>query len=268
MERENLEAKKILRTIKNRVRNFIRSPKELMLGIKLLFIYIEYRATQNKIKFLYKLSFEELRRLSEFKDGLIKQEVSGFLQDNSDYNSKFQEWWFKHSNLEGMYDPSLKIYQKLLDLISDNSNIKTFIDLGCNSGEVVHRLSQIGIDAVGVDFPSVVSRIQWPIKTIALDLNEQFPTGTYDVIFCREILEHITNPDRFLKCCRQIAHPGTFLFISCPYTNRHYLNNAFHLRILSHDQLTMMVERHGFKLVETFIDRESNVVIAQNQGNK
>jgi len=167
-----------------------------------------------------------------------------------------------------MCDASLKIYQKLLSLIKNNNDIKTIIDLGCNSGEVVYTLSQIGKDAVGVDFPSVVNRIQWPIKTVALDLNEDFPTGTYDVIVCRKTLEHVTNPEKFLKCCRQIAHPGTFIFISYPCTKRQYRNNAFHLRILDHDQLAMLVERHGFKVVEIFADRESNVVIAQNQWNE
>lgn len=146
-------------------------------------MYINYKAAQNKIKFLPELSFDKFRRLSEFKNWLITQEMGDFLKENPDYTSKFNEWMFSQSNLEGIYDVSLKIYQKLSKLINNNRSIKTFIDLGCNSGDVVHTVSQMGIDAVGVDLPFLTNRIQLPIKTMALDLNRQFPTGTYDIVF-------------------------------------------------------------------------------------
>ncbi len=85
------------------------------------------------------------------------------------------------------------------------------------------------------------------------------------LFFCRETIEHVSDPDNFLECCRQIAHPESFLFISCPYTNRQYVLNVFHLRVLSRDQLTSMVQKHGFKVLETFVEHESNVIIAQKK---
>ena len=254
-----------LRRLKDRVEIIIYSPKGIMLGVKTLIMYNDYKAAQNKIKFFSELSFDEFRRLSEFRNGLITQEMGDFLKDNPDYTSKFNEWMYSQSTPEGTFDVSLKIYQKLSKLINSNRSIKAFIDLGCNSGDVVHTVSQMGIDAVGVDLPLLINRIKLPIKTMALDLNRQVPTGTYDIILCRETIEHVSDPDNLLECCRQITRPGSFLFISCPYTNRQYVLNAFHLRILSCDQLTFMVEKHGFKVLETFVEHESNVIIAQKK---
>ncbi len=254
-----------LRSLKNRGEKIIRSPKEVIIGIKTSLMFINYKAEQNKIKFLSELSFDEFRRLSEFKNGLITQEMGEFLKNNPDYTSKFNEWEYSQSSPEGIYDSSLTIYQKLSKLIKSNRNIKTFIDLGCNSGDVVYTVSQMGIDAVGVDLPLLIKRIQLPIKTVALDLNLQIPTGTYDIIFCRETIEHVSDPDNLLKCCRQIARPKSFLFISCPFAKRQYVLNAFHLRVLSRDQLTFMVQKHGFKVLETFVEHESNVIIAQKK---
>ena len=254
-----------MRSLKSMGEKIIYSPKEIILGVKTLSIYINYKSAQNKIKFLSELPFDEFRRLSEYRNGLITQEMGDFLQDNPDYTSKFNEWMYSQSTPEGIFDVSLKIYEKLSKLINNNRSIKTFIDLGCNSGDVVHNVSQMGIDAVGVDLPLLINRIKLPIQTMALDLNRQFPTGTYDIVFCRETIEHISDPDNLLECCEQITRPESFLFISCPYTNRQYVLNAFHLRVLSRDQLTFMVERHGFKVLEIFAEHESNVIIAQKK---
>lgn len=251
--------------MKNPVLSFLYHLKEVLWRTKLFFLLTIYQTTSNKKKFLNILPFESLRRLAEFKDGLIKQEVCLFFKDNPEHCSKFQEWWFSHSTPEGIFDPSLKMFQKLTELINNEKNIKTFVDLGCNMGEVVYKASLFGLDAVGVDFPSVIQRVKLPIKTIPLDLNKKFPEGTYDIIFCRETFEHVNDPDDFLNHCREIAGPRTFLFLSCPYTSRHFKDNAFHLRILSRDELTMLLKNHGFKILEMFIDRESNIVIAQKE---
>ena len=64
------------------------STKEIFSGIKTFSVYINYKAAHNKNTFLAKLTFEELRRLSEFRNGLITQEIGAFLKDNPDYNSK------------------------------------------------------------------------------------------------------------------------------------------------------------------------------------
>jgi 2-polyprenyl-3-methyl-5-hydroxy-6-metoxy-1,4-benzoquinol methylase len=254
-----------MRSLKNRGGKIIYSPKEIILGVKTLLMYTNYKLAQNKIKFLSKLPFDEFKRLSEFRNGLITQEMGDFLQGNPDYTSQFNELMYSQSTPEGIFDVSLKMYEKLSKLISDNRCIKTFIDLGCNSGDVVHKVSQMGIDAVGVDLPLLINRIKLPIKTMTLDLNRQCPTGTYDIVFCRETIEHVSDPDNLLECCKQITRPESFLFISCPYTNRQYFLNAFHLRILSRDQLTFMVEKHGFKVLETFVEHESNVIVAQKK---
>lgn len=210
-----------------------------------------------------RLSFEELRRFSEFNDGALASEISRFLRNDPQRNSAFQEWWFARAEPEGKFDPSLKMYQILSELLERKDRVRSLVDLGCNSGEVVYAAARLGVDAVGVDLPAVVRRITLPIKTIALDLNREFPPGTYDVIVCREVFEHVSDADAFLDSCSRIAHPGTTLLLSCPYTTRQLAGNAFHLRVLSREELSDVIERHGFVATEIFSEHESNVVIAE-----
>ena len=245
------------------IHKIIKALRERISRLNTWRIYNKYLLTQRKNTYLSKLSFDHLRKLSEFRKGTLKNEIGAHLLTNSECNSQFQEWWFSRSNPEGKFDQNLKIYQKLQNLIISNNTIKEFIDLGCNLGEVVYHVSQLGVNAVGVDFPSVITRISLPINKLSMDLNKQFPSGKYDIIFCREILEHITNPDLFLANCSQISNPGGYLFISCPFTNRQYQSNAFHLRIFKQEQLAEILRKYGFKILETMVDGESNVLIAK-----
>ncbi len=87
-------------------------------------------------------------------------------------------------------------------------------------------------------------------------------------LICRETIEHVSDPDNLLECCKHITYPEPFLFISCPYTNSSVCFKRVSLKVLSSDQLTVLVQRHGFKVLETFVDRESNVIIAQKIKNE
>ncbi|MFH2204577.1 MAG: class I SAM-dependent methyltransferase [Elusimicrobiota bacterium] len=228
-----------------------------------LFIYMRYRLSADKTGFLRALPFESLHRLAEFRSKAVKEEISSFLRDNPDHNSKLQEWQFLRADAEGLFDPSQEVFQKLLATVKADKAIRTFIDIGCNSGEVTHQMTELGIEATGIDFPKVVATIPWPIKAIGMDLNKEFPTGSYDIVFCKGTFEHFSDPDGFLANCAGISHPGTYLFISCPYSARHYEDNAFHLRILSREQLSALLKTHGFETKDVFADREENFAIAR-----
>lgn len=254
---------KVFETARRVLRRCARVPAELLWWARLWYLYKKSLRSRNKDHMYRRLSFEELRRLSEFKDGALASDISRFLRSNPQHNSAFQEWWFSRAEPEGQFDLSLKMYQILNKLLERKDNLKSLVDLGCNSGEVVYAAAQCGLDAVGVDLPAVVRRIALPIKTIALDLNREFPPGTYDVIVCREVFEHVSDADAFLEGCSRIAHPGTILLLSCPYTARHFAGNAFHLRVLSREDLRDAIERHGFVVREIFSEHESNVVIAE-----
>ena len=240
-----------------------RKSVDLLWRARLAYLYGKTMKSNNKDDVYRRLSFEELRRLSEFNGGALASDISQFLKNDPQRNSSFQEWWFARAEPEGKFDLSLKIYQVLNELLERKENVRSLIDLGCNSGAVVYAAMQRGINAVGVDLPSVIGRITLPIKAIAMDLNREFPAGTFDIILGREVFEHVSDADAFLEGCNRIAHWGTILLLSCPYTRRQFENNAFHLRVLNRDELRDVIERHGFVVREIFCEHESHVVVAE-----
>jgi 2-polyprenyl-3-methyl-5-hydroxy-6-metoxy-1,4-benzoquinol methylase len=212
-----------------------------------------------------RLGFEELRRLAEFRGGVLAADISRLLREDPRHNTAFQQWWFAQAAPEGKFDLSQRMY-RLLDELLGSGRVRSLVDLGCNSGEVVAAAAGRGVEALGVDLPEVVRRITLPIKTMALDLNRAFPPGTYDAILCREVFEHVSDADAFLARCAGIAHRGTVLLPSCPYTARQFDGNAFHLRVLSAAELRQAVERHGFLVRDLFREHESHVIVAERGG--
>src|SRR3989449_10013455 len=60
-----------------------------------------------------RLPFEELRRLAEFRQGILAADISRFLRENPHHNTAFQQWGVARGTPEGKFGLSLRMYQVL-----------------------------------------------------------------------------------------------------------------------------------------------------------
>lgn len=219
-----------------------------------------YETAVDKDALLSSLSYNTFRIFSEYEDGKYASETADFLKRNPAYNSKLQEFYFS-SNVKGLDEGTYlswdRLYHKMDEILQQN-NIKTFIDLGCNAGEIVQRVAKRGIESVGVDLPEVVKKITVPIRTIAADLNSDRIDGTYDLILCRETFEHISDERRFLKMVREMMNDKSWFLLSCPYTEKQFHGNAFHLNVQSKEKLSALLQEVGFKIEDVYEQEDSN----------
>jgi 2-polyprenyl-3-methyl-5-hydroxy-6-metoxy-1,4-benzoquinol methylase len=82
-------------------------------------------------------------------------------------------------------------------LIKEVFQPKRVLDLGCGPGALMHLLWEIGVDVEGIDFaessrglatPQVRDRI-----TVGQVTDQTLkPANSYDLVVCREVLEHLT----------------------------------------------------------------------------
>jgi 2-polyprenyl-3-methyl-5-hydroxy-6-metoxy-1,4-benzoquinol methylase len=219
-----------------------------------------YETAVDKDALLRSLDYDTFRIFSEYQHGKYARDTADFLKHNPQYNSRLQEYYFSLESKgldEGTYLSWDRLYHKLDEIIR-RGDIKTFIDLGCNSGEIVHRVSQRGIDAVGVDLPQVVKKITLPIRRIAADLNSDNLEGKYDLILCRETFEHISDERRFLNMVREMLTDTGWFLLSCPYTTRQFHGNALHLNVQSKETLSRLLKETGFKIEEIYEQEDSN----------
>ena len=78
--------------------------------------------------------------------------------------------------------------------------------------------------------------------------------NSYDVIICRELIEHLTNPDKLLSEMYRMLKEGGYLFIATPNAYSIPPDGINHLRGYTPQGFVETIERH-FKI----IDRRGNI---------
>ncbi|MBT5707059.1 MAG: class I SAM-dependent methyltransferase [Verrucomicrobia bacterium] len=90
------------------------------------------------------------------------------------------------------------------------------LDLGCGHGIFGKELSQHQCD---VHYADQTNDLAQELKSasffqIDLDKDPYAPLGSHDLVICSNVLEHLSDPDRFLENCRSILKPNGYLYLS------------------------------------------------------
>jgi SAM-dependent methyltransferase/DNA-directed RNA polymerase subunit RPC12/RpoP len=95
-----------------------------------------------------------------------------------------------------------------------------FLEIGCAGGAFLHEAQQNGYRVRGVEFSSEMAefaRQKFGLDVFAGELvDAKFPTGTFDVVFMGDVLEHIAEPVELLKEIHRVANEKALLVIAVP----------------------------------------------------
>lgn len=110
---------------------------------------------------------------------------------------------------------------KKIDFFVKN-NKKKVLDVGCASGSFVYFAKEAGLNPIGIDLDP--DSIKFGQKE-GLDLRNgtlksmKFKKESFDGIHLGDIIEHIKDPESFLKECLRILKKDGTIIISTPNTN-------------------------------------------------
>lgn len=175
-----------------------------------------------------------------------------------DYYQKvtLQRWWHNHK---------FETFKKLVD----TKHFRKILDLGCASGAMTNKLSQIFPDAqiTGVDtYNAAISygREQYPhIKFLIADAHKlPFRNNSFDLVVCYETIEHLVNPEIALKEINRVIKKtgmavvamdsGSLLFRIVWWFWEKTLGKAWqgaHLHPFHHSELEDLIINSKFKIV-------------------
>jgi len=120
----------------------------------------------------------------------------------------------------------------VLDLIEVNELAKV-LDLGCSDGQFALRIAEKAktLDIFGIEFLKEASQRAGDrgIGVLQADLNRALPLAaeSFDVVHANQVIEHLSETDRFIKEVYRILKPGGYAIISTP--NLASLHNIFSL---------------------------------------
>ena len=147
---------------------------------------------------------------------------------NADQNEldKFSQlahrWWDPNSEFKPLHD----INPLRLAWIDSHAGIsgKTILDVGCGGGILSESMAQRGATVTGIDLSDKAlgvaklhllesgNKVDYQ-KSSAEEFADQAP-GSFDVVTCMEMLEHVPNPASIISACSVLVKPGGHVFFS------------------------------------------------------
>merc|ERR1711879_59202 len=142
-------------------------------------------------------------------------------------------WWDPESEFKPLHD----INPLRCNYIDELAHLagKTVLDVGCGGGILSEAMAQRGADVSGIDMgeaPLNVARLH--ALESGLDINyQQIPVeqlaeeqpGSFDIVTCPEMLEHVPDPSSVIRACAKLVKPGGHVFFST--LNRNPKSYAF-----------------------------------------
>jgi len=193
---------------------------------------------------------------------------AGEIKKFSDLASR---WWDKESEFRPLHE----INPLRLDYIEQRAGSlagKRVLDVGCGGGILSDSMAVKGADVVGIDMGEAqlsvaklhqlesgqkVEYIHSSVEAMA-----QKHAGSFDLVTCMEMMEHVPDPASVVNACAKLVKPGGDVFFST--INR--TPKAFALAIIGAEYLLKMLPK-GTHEYQKFIrpselaqwSRESNL---------
>lgn len=150
-------------------------------------------------------------------------------QDNFDpaelakFSDLAHRWWDKESE----FRPLHQINPLRLDWIQNLIPLKglRILDVGCGGGILADAMARKGADVLGIDLATKALKVAQlhameaqtegvQYREISAEALAAEQPGSFDVVTCMEMLEHVPDPSLVVKACATLVKPGGHVFFS------------------------------------------------------
>jgi 2-polyprenyl-6-hydroxyphenyl methylase/3-demethylubiquinone-9 3-methyltransferase len=131
-------------------------------------------------------------------------------------------WWDKNSEFKPLHDIN-PLRSNYIDLHSPVAE-KKILDVGCGGGILTEALAQRGANATGIDMGvaplevaqlhALESGVQVTYKRITAEQLAEEEAGSYDIVTCMEMLEHVPDPASVIMACAKLCKDGGDVYFS------------------------------------------------------
>lgn len=145
------------------------------------------------------------------------------------------------------------------ELIREVFNPRRVLDLGCGPGFLMYFLHELGVEADGIDFSPASRDLAPEVVRDRIKIGDvgesHVPATSYDLVICREVLEHLTlvqirgavsemcraSSDFVYLTTRFHPDPGTLLDFTTQFDV-----DPTHITLMSKDFLRCLLALEGF----------------------
>jgi ubiquinone/menaquinone biosynthesis C-methylase UbiE len=193
--------------------------------------------------------------ITEFEQRVLEQKPVGSGHYDSEY---FTGDWRAEGNNYSL-ETRRKIEARNPALIKEVFQPKRVLDLGCGPGALMHLLWEIGVDVEGIDFAESSPRLATPEVSDRITVGQVTdpalkPDSSYDLVVCREVLEHLTVLQVKQAVANMVRMTSKFIYVTTrfhpsPATLLDFTTqfdvDPSHITLLNKDMLRLMFVLEG-----------------------
>jgi len=138
------------------------------------------------------------------------------------FSALAHRWWDPNSEFKPLHE----INPLRLQWIDQHAGLagKTALDVGCGGGILAESMAGQGAAVTGIDLAEkslkvarlhlLESGCQVDYQCVAAEDFAAARPGSFDVVTCMEMLEHVPDPGSIVRACATLVKPGGWVFLS------------------------------------------------------
>ena len=152
----------------------------------------------------------------------MKPELNADPSELEKFSQLAHRWWDPNSE----FKPLHQINPLRLKWINDRAAVagQRVLDVGCGGGILSESMAALGANVTGIDLSEKALKVaqlhilessaQVSYRRVAVEQLARSEPGTFDVVTCMEVLEHVPDPASQVLACAQLLKPGGHAFFA------------------------------------------------------
>jgi 2-polyprenyl-6-hydroxyphenyl methylase/3-demethylubiquinone-9 3-methyltransferase len=131
-------------------------------------------------------------------------------------------WWDPNSEFRPLHEIN-PLRLKWIDARAALAG-KRVLDVGCGGGILSEAMAACGAQVIGIDLSDKALKVaqlhllesgrQVDYRKVAVEALAEEQAGTFDVVTCMEVLEHVPDPASQVAACARLLKPGGHAFFA------------------------------------------------------
>ncbi|MCK5451754.1 MAG: class I SAM-dependent methyltransferase [Candidatus Omnitrophica bacterium] len=171
-----------------------------------------------------------------------------------------KDFYEKHYQTRFVEPPVIRWAHKMF---LNNSFIKkgTLLDIGCGRCDFLHLAQKIGFNVTGIDIDEasiLEGKKRYGLQGLHIimidEMIDAFKDKHFDVIAFFEVLEHMVEPNSFIKQVKYLLKKGGYVFLSVPNRSRLVKSKGDrppkHFTRWNEKSLKVLLEKNDFEILD------------------